>query len=169
MDDSDRTREAAPFDSRLLLDIMGEWGSNRFGYSYKRAHFTEKALAMANAIGRDLDDIRPVFRAIVEENMAAALGDIGEVELSTEDLVEVQRRLLLYLFSYGFPYGTDFPSAPGAMRAPVDAIARLIDVPFERLYPVWASLVSDSIEWSFEDIPEDMELPNENDWRERRR
>jgi hypothetical protein len=153
----------------LLYDIIGEWGSNRFGYSYKRAHFTEKALNMAQAIGRPLEEVHGVFKKVVRTKMDEAIGTVEPVDLSHEELAEIYRKIILYLFSYGFPYGTEFPSAPNAMRTTVEPIAKLIEVPMDTLYPVWATIIRDSIEWSFEPIPDDIELPNDDDWRERKR
>ena len=151
----------------LLYDMIAEWGSNRFGYSFKRAHFTEKAENMARAIGRPLEDVHGVFKKIVLREMELSVGKVDDVDLLPEELLEIQRKIILYLFAYGFPYGTAFPSAPDAMKQAAAKIAELVDVPFDRFYRVWASIVSDAIEWSFEAIPDGIELPNENDWRER--
>jgi hypothetical protein len=151
----------------LLYEIIAEWGSNRFGYSYKRAHFTEKAANVANAIGRPIDDVHAVFKKVVLSEMEKSIGAVDQVDLTQDDYLEIYRRIILYLFAYGFPYGTAFPSGPSAMRAPAAAISELIEVPFECFYPVWASIISDAIEWSFEPIPDGIELPNDDDWRER--
>jgi len=165
MDTTDATQQHID----LLYDIIGEWGSNRFGYSYKRAHFTEKALNMAHAIGRPVEEVHGVFKKVVLTKMNESIGPVELVDLSPEELAEVYRKIILYLFSYGFPYGTEFPSAPNAMRSSAERIAELIEVPMETLYPVWAAIVLDAVEWSFEPIPDDIELPNDDDWRERKR
>jgi len=151
----------------LLHEIIGEWGSNRFGYSYKRAHFTEKALNMARAIGRPLEEVQAVFKKVVLTEMEKSIGTVPEFKLSADELLDIYRKIILYLFAYGFPYGTAFPSGPDGMREPARKIAELIEVPMDRFYPVWASIISDAIEWSFEPIPDDIELPNDDDWRER--
>jgi hypothetical protein len=151
----------------LLHEIIGEWGSNRFGYSYKRAHFTEKAVNMSRAIDRPVEEVQGVFKKVVLTEMEKSLGKVPEVKLSADERLEIYRRIILYLFSYGFPYGTAFPTGPDAMREPARKIAELIEVPMDRFYPVWASIISDAIEWSFEPIPDDIELPNDDDWRER--
>ena len=124
---------------------------------------------MGEAIGRPTEEVAAVYKAVVLEKMGESIGAVGPVELDLEQQVAVLRRIVLYLFSYGFPYGTDFPSGPDAMRASATHIAELLEVSMEEFYPMWASIISEAIEWSFEPIPEGIELPNDDDWRERRR